>query len=236
MNVSVVVPVYNEETTIAEVLDSLAPLDLYEVIVVDDGSSDGTAALVEEHVSKPILLRQPANRGKGAAIRRGLQAARGDVLVIQDADLELSPTMIKKLVEPIAAGNADAVYGSRFLEGAERVPRVRRAANRFLTRLTNVLYGTELTDMETAHKAFRAPLLAGLDLRSNRFEIEAELTIKLARSGAVFAEIASPYHPRLRSEGKKIRWHDALTAAATLLRYYRWRSSGSPSDGHSSAS
>lgn len=227
MKVSIVVPVYNEAATIGEVLDQLAGVDLgagldKEIIVVDDGSTDRTAAVIGAHGGPIVRERLAVNLGKGAALRHGFSVATGDVIVVQDADLELSPVVIRRLVEPVLAGRADAVYGSRFLEAPERVPWHRRLANRILTTLTNVLYGTSLTDMETAHKAIRRDCLARLGLEANRFEIEVELTAKLARCGARFVEVASPYEPRRRDEGKKIRWQDGVIALRTLWRYRRW--------------
>jgi len=164
----------------------------------------------------------PVNGGKGAAVRRGIHLATGDVIVIQDADLELSPDVIEELTEPIARGDADAVFGSRFLVPAENVPLTRRLANRFLTGLTNVLYATSLSDMETAHKAVRTDVARDLQLTSRRFEIEVELTAKLARSGARIVEISSPYRPRTKDEGKKIRCRDGVVALWTLLAHIRW--------------
>lgn len=218
-----VVPVFNEEATIGLVLDRLSMLDVdKEVIVIDDGSTDTTATVVRGHNSDLVIDHLPSNAGKGTAIRRGIQLATGDVLVIQDADLELSPDLISQLVAPIVAGEVDVVYGSRFLNGAEAVPLTRKVANRLLTSLTNLLYGTRLSDMETAHKAVNLNIVRSLPLESHRFEIEVELTAKLARSGARFAEISSPYRPRTKDEGKKIRWRDGLLALRAVWRYRRW--------------
>lgn len=165
----------------------------------------------------------PGNVGKGSAIRRGLALASGAIVVIQDADLELSPSVINDLVEPIRRGEADAVYGSRFIQLGARVPLSRRIANKALTRVTNMLYGTALTDMETAHKAIRGSFIPLLELEAKRFEFEAEVTAKLARMGARFTEIPSPYTPRKRDEGKKIRFRDGIHAITTLLRFRNWR-------------
>lgn len=223
MKISVVVPVFNEEATIGLVLDRLSALDAEkEVVVIDDGSTDATATVVRGHGSDLVIDHLPANAGKGTAIRRGIELATGDILVIQDADLELSPDVIVQLAGPIVAGDADAVYGSRFLAGGKGVPLTRRLANWLLTSLTNLLYGTRLSDMETAHKAMRLDMVRTLGLEAERFEIEVELTAKLARSGARIAEISSPYRPRTKDEGKKIRWTDGLLALRTLWRYRRW--------------
>lgn len=224
MKISVVVPVFNEEATIGLVLDRLSAIDVEkEVIVIDDGSTDATATVVQGHLSDLVIDHLPSNAGKGTAIRRGIDLATGEILVIQDADLELSPDVIAQLAAPIRAGEADAVYGSRFLARAKDVPLSRRSANRLLTALTNVLYGTHLSDMETAHKAVRLDLVRSLGLESEKFEIEVELTAKLARSGARIREISSPYRPRTKHEGKKIRWTDGVQALRTLFRYHRWR-------------
>lgn len=224
--ISIIVPVYNEESTIGPVLDELEALPLdKEVIVVDDASVDKTHAIVRAHGSGPIIERLHVNGGKGTAVRRGIELASGDIIVIQDADLELSPASIEALVQPIVDGTADAVFGSRFLAQAGRVPLTRRLANALLTRLTNLVYGTHLTDMETAHKAFRRSLLSDVLLTSERFEIEVELTAKIARSEARIVEVPTPYEPRSRSEGKKIKWRDGLQALWTIVKHARWRPS-----------
>lgn len=221
MKITILVPVFNEEATIGVVLDHLRDLHFErEVIVIDDGSTDETSAIVRGHDSQLVIEHLPENRGKGAAIRRGIELATGDIFVVQDADLEVLPANIEALVAPIITGVADAVYGSRFLEQAGHVPLSRRLANRLLTAFTNRLYGTRLTDMETAHKAIRTDVLRALDLVSERFEIEVELTAKLARCGARIAEVPSPYNPRTKDEGKKITWRDGVEALATI---WRWR-------------
>lgn len=201
-------------------LDHLRDLAFHrEVIVIDDGSTDETGAIVRGHNSELIIEHIPENRGKGAAIRRGIELATGDIFVIQDADLEVSPHNIEELVRPILEDRADAVYGSRFLQATGRVPLSRRLANRFLTTLTNILWGLRLTDMETAHKAIRMDLLRSFDLTSERFEIEIELTSKLAGAGARFTEVPTPYDPRTKDEGKKITWRDGIEALRTIWRY-----------------
>lgn len=204
--------------------------------MIDDGSTDSTATVVRGHHSDLVIDHLPANAGKGTAIRRGIDLATGDILVIQDADLELSPDIIAQLAAPIAAGEADAVYGSRFLAGGRGVPLPRRVANWLLTSLTNLLYGTRLSDMETAHKAMRLDVVRTLGLQSERFEIEVELTAKLARSGARITEVPSPYKPRTKDEGKKIRWTDGLLALNTLWRYRKWESASKDFAGEGSGS
>ncbi len=230
MKVSVVVPVFNEAGTIEEVVRRLAGLGLeLEVILVDDASGDGTWAAVKRaqacHACVGRVLRHPTNRGKGAAVRTGFAAASGDLVVIQDADLELDPEQIRDLVEPIAAGRAEVVYGSRFLHG-RRGPWTSYAANRFLTWLTNRLFGLGITDMETCYKAFRASLLPRLRLTAERFEIEPELTAEFARLGLRIHEVPVRYRPRARHQGKKIRAWDGVIAIRMLLRKWRERRSG----------
>lgn len=223
MKVSIIVPVFNEELTIGLVLDRLSVLDFdREVIVVDDGSTDDTTAVIHGHTSDLVIEKMDINRGKGAAIRRGIAIATGEIIVTQDADLEVSPHVIESLVAPIVAGGADVVYGSRFLHGHPEVSITRRFANRFLTALVNRMHGLHLTDMETAHKAMRSDLARSLDLISDGFEIEVELTAKLAGAGARFTEVPSPYQPRSRDEGKKITWRDGLKAITTI---WAWRPS-----------
>jgi glycosyltransferase involved in cell wall biosynthesis len=229
MRISIVVPAYNEEAFIGEVLDQIERLDLddYEVIVVNDGSTDGTEAIVKERESDRIRLVTKPNGGKGSALRRGFEEATGDVVVVQDADVELRPANIPNLVEPIESGRADVVYGSRFLEPVAGLRRTSRMANWFLTTLTNLIYRTKLTDMETAHKAITRSLLTGLPLESCRYDIEVELTAKLARSGARIVEIPSTYTPRTVEQGKKIGVKDGIEAIGRILRWARWRPSQS---------
>lgn len=219
MKVSIIVPVYNEVQTIGPVLDEvdLVPLDK-EVIVVDGGSIDGTSEILESHPTLIRIVNLPTNSGKGTAIREGIRLAAGEIVVIQDADLELSPARIFGLVSPIIAGDADAVFGSRFLEPSDGVKTSRRLANRFLTQLANVVHGLDLTDMETAHKAFLRSKIDLGQLRARRFEIEIELTVALARAGARIIEVPNPYRPRTKLEGKKIRFRDGLIAVWTVLR------------------
>ena len=224
MKLSVIIPAFNESSTIGLVLDRLSLLQSdIEVIVIDDGSNDGTLSIVKDHLTRPRVERFEHNHGKGAAVRRGIEIATGDVIVIQDADLELDPANIASLVPPIEADEADAVYGSRFLTATPGVPVVRRLANGLITALINLFYGTHLTDAETAHKAVRRSALLGLDLMSSRFEIEVEVTAKLARSKARFVEVPSAYDPRTKNDGKKIGWKDGVIAIWTILRYLRWK-------------
>ncbi|MBS1793925.1 MAG: glycosyltransferase family 2 protein [Acidobacteria bacterium] len=219
---SVIIPVYNEETTISEVIEKVSAVKLpinKEIIVVDDGSTDGTLDYLNN--SKDKIARvylTPVNIGKGAAVRIGLTLARGEIILIQDADLELDPNEYELLLEPILEGRASVVYGSRFLS-RNKVSPIRRTANYFLTKTTNILFRTRLTDMETAYKVFTAEVAESLRLRANRFEIEPEITAQIARNGFVITEVPITYRPRTQSEGKKIKWKDGVKALWTLLKY-----------------
>jgi glycosyltransferase involved in cell wall biosynthesis len=219
---SVVMPVYNERATVEEMIRRVLAVRMrIELIVVDDGSSDGTreilGALARELPIKLVL--QPANAGKGAALRRGFEDVTGDVVVIQDADLEYSPEEFPQLMELIAQGRADVVYGSRFL-GRHRVFLFTHyAGNRFLTLITNVLYNTMLTDMETCYKMMRTEVLRSMSLRSNGFGIEPELTAKIFKRHYRVYEIPITYDGRGYEEGKKITWRDGIVALGVLLKY-----------------
>lgn len=221
---SIIVPVYNEAGTVRSVVERLReiplPLDR-EIVVVDDGSTDGTweaLRTLEGLDPRLTLIRAPANGGKGAAVRLGLSRARGTVIAIQDADLELDPAQIAGLVQPILEGQTLVVYGSRFLNGRPDAPFATIAGNRFLTSVTNVLFGAALTDMETCYKIMDAALARSLDLRSNSFDIEPEITAKLLRRRARILELPVRFEPRSRAEGKKIRWRHGWTALGVLVR------------------
>jgi glycosyltransferase involved in cell wall biosynthesis len=221
LRVSVVIPVFNEGSTVAEVVRRvLAGGRAEEVLVVDDGSTDGTfAALSALEDPRLRILKHERNRGKGAALRTGFGAARGEVLVVQDADLEYDPADYAALLHPIEAGKADAVYGSRFLGGPHRVLFFwHYAGNRFLTLVSNVITNLNLTDMETGAKAFRAETLRKVTLREDRFGFEPEVTAKLARCGARIWETPVSYAGRTYAEGKKITWVDALEVPWVLFR------------------
>jgi glycosyltransferase involved in cell wall biosynthesis len=218
VRVSFLIPAYNEEATIGEVLDRIAQLDLeVQVIVVDDGSTDGTAAIAQ--AKGAMVIRQP-NRGKGAAIRAAIPHVDGDIAVIQDADMEYDPLEVPALIDPIVRGAADVVFGSRLSGG-----RPQRAylfwhlvGNRFLSLLTNVLYNTTLSDMETGYKAFRSDVLRSLDLREDDFAIEPEITGTVCKRDLRVYELPISYYGRTYAEGKKITWRDGFKAVWVLVR------------------
>ncbi|MCO6509789.1 MAG: glycosyltransferase family 2 protein [Aridibacter famidurans] len=218
---SIIIPVYNEHSTVSEVIETISALDLplkKELIVVDDGSDDGTADRLRGYAGSVRLFTNSVNEGKGAAIRIGLANAFGDIILLQDADLETDPNELESLIRPILEGKTSVVYGSRFLQGENRIAFTRRMANRFLTSLTNLLLGTRLTDMETAYKVFTSEVAEKLELESNRFEIEPEITAKITRAGYPILEVPVTYRPRTRFEGKKIRFVDGLKALVTILK------------------
>ncbi|TML01921.1 MAG: glycosyltransferase family 2 protein [Actinobacteria bacterium] len=223
--VSIVVPAYNEARTIQQVLRRVAEEDLggpYEIIVVDDGSTDGTADLAEQAgIDAVQVVRQPVNRGKGAAVRTGIAQTRGDVVVIQDADLEYDPADLPRLLDPLRRGVADAVYGTRLRGGEPQRAHLfwHYAGNRFLSLLTNVLFNTTISDMEVGYKAFRGDLIRSLELRSDDFAFEAEVTAKILRRGVRLYEVPISYYGRTYAEGKKITWRDGVLAIAALVRY-----------------
>jgi glycosyltransferase involved in cell wall biosynthesis len=193
---------------------------------VNDGSSDGTHEILEGLQGTPRLriVHGDRNRGKGYAIRLGIGAATGDVVAIQDADLELDPAQLATLVAPILDGGTDVVYGSRFLAGTPDAPQLTLIANRTLTALTNLLYGSSITDMETCYKIMRASVAKSLPLTANRFDIEPEITAKLLNAGHRIAERPVTFTPRSRAAGKKIGWRDGVTAVRVLFRHRFTRS------------
>ncbi len=220
---SIIVPVYNEVRTVRAVIDRLLAIDLpvtREILVVDDGSTDGTRdvlATLGIRDSGLMVIHAEHNAGKGAAIRLGLASARGTIIAIQDADLELDPQQLAALVAPILRGDADVVYGSRFLAGRPPAPWVSIAANRALTGTTNLLFGGRLTDMETCYKIMRVEVARSLKLDANRFDIEPQITARLLRGGHRIHELPVTFEARSRAQGKKIGWRDGVRAIQVLV-------------------
>ncbi len=242
MKLSIIMPVYNERATIEEIVRRVRAVDLTvhvngsnptlensvtlerEIVIVDDGSSDGTRDILtvwrEQQQPDLRIVFHPQNGGKGAALRTGFQHATGDILVIQDADLEYDPRDYVRLLAPLLEGRAPVVYGSRFLGGPRSAMSLGHTmGNKMLTICTNLLYGTSLSDMETCYKCFRRDVIAGMPLRSRRFEIEPELTAKILKRGYTIFEVPISYNGRDFHEGKKITWRDGFSAVRTLIRY-----------------
>jgi glycosyltransferase involved in cell wall biosynthesis len=222
VRVSFLVPAYNEATTIVEVLERVSALELeQQIVVVDDGSTDGTGDLVDQWRDgrDDVVLVRQANRGKGAAVRAAIPHAEGEIAVIQDADLEYDPADVPALIEPIERGVADVVFGSRLSGGKPQRAYLfwHLVGNRFLSLLTNVLYNTTLSDMETGYKAFRTEVLRSLDLHQNDFGIEPEITAKVCKRKLRVYELPIAYYGRTYAEGKKITWRDGFKAVRVLL-------------------
>ena len=219
---SVVMPVFNEEGTIEEIIRRVLAVKMrIELIVVDDMSTDGTPAILDRLHKELgfVLLKQPRNSGKGSALRRGFAAVTGDMMIIQDADLEYSPEEYALMTPLITSGRADVVYGSRFL-GTHRVFLLTHyLGNRLITFVTNVLYNTMLTDMETCYKLMRVDVLRSMELKSNGFGIEPEITAKVFKRGCKVYEVPISYDGRGYEEGKKITWRDGVVALWVLLKY-----------------
>jgi glycosyltransferase involved in cell wall biosynthesis len=231
MLLSIVIPVYNERETLEAIVDKVLGVDLSpwniakEIIIVDDCSRDGTVELAQklDQDGKIRLIRHEKNQGKGAALQAGFQTARGEVILIQDADLEYNPEEYPKLLKPILEGKADVVFGSRFMGGEPH--RVlyfwHYLGNRFLTLLSNMTTNLNLTDMETCYKVFRAEILQSIPLKEKRFGFEPEVTAKVARRGCRIYEVGISYTGRTYAEGKKINWKDGLRALYCIFKYSR---------------
>jgi glycosyltransferase involved in cell wall biosynthesis len=225
MKVSVIIPCYNENNTIEKIVQAVrsAKIESKEIIVVDDCSQDGTQAVLNERISRMVdrIIYHPVNRGKGAALRSGFAAATGDIILVQDADLEYSPEDYPLLLEPLMSGKADAVFGSRFMGG--RPHRVlffwHMVGNKFLTLLSNMFTNINLTDMETGYKAFKASVIKSIPIEEDRFGIEPEITAKLARAGCRIYEVGISYSGRTYAEGKKVNWKDGLRAVYAIMKY-----------------
>ena len=222
---SIIVPVYNEVHTILAVVDRLRAIDLpvaREILIVNDGSTDGTRQVLDAGIRDPgsgiRVIHVSPNAGKGAAIRRGFSEARGTIVAIQDADLELDPQQLSALVTPIVRREAAVVYGSRFLGVRPAAPWLTIAANRALTATTNLLFGSSITDMETCYKIMRVEIARSLQLDANRFDIEPQITARLLRGGHRIFELPVTFDPRSRAQGKKIGWRDGVRAIEVLVK------------------
>ncbi len=220
--ISVVIPVYNEEETVLEVIERVRSTELVsEIVVVDDGSSDGTWNVLQGLNHPDVrIFRHEKNSGKGSALKTGFAHVTGDIVIIQDADLEYDPAEYPVLISPIVQGRADVVYGTRFAGGTHRVLFFwHYVGNRLLTLLSNMLTNLNLTDMETCYKVFRADVMRKIDIKSKRFGVEPELTAKVARMGCRIYEVPISYYGRDYLEGKKITWRDGLAAVWHILRF-----------------
>jgi glycosyltransferase involved in cell wall biosynthesis len=223
MNITVLIPVYNEINTIQEIIQRVQSMDVArEILIIDDGSQDGTRDLLQKMDAQNgirVILHE-RNQGKGAAVRTGIKAAQGDIILIQDADLEYDPRDYPKLLQPIEEGLADVVYGSRFLGGPRRPAMFwHMVANKLLTLMTNILYDTILTDMETGYKVFRREIVEEMPLHAKRFEFEPEFTAKILKRQVRIFEVPITFNPRDYNEGKKIGIQDAFEAVWALIKY-----------------
>lgn len=223
MKVSVVMPVYNEAATIDEVVARVQAVPIEkEIIMIDDGSNDGTRhrlTEIEKQYENVRVILHPHNRGKGAALRTGFDHVTGDIVIIQDADLEYDPQDYLELVKPIIEGKADVVYGSRFRGKPENMSLSHYLGNRFLTFVSNLVNGLKLSDMETCYKVFKPEILEGMTLKSDRFDFEPEFTAKIARKRLRVCEVPIRYYGRTHAEGKKISWRDGIAALFTIIRF-----------------
>jgi glycosyltransferase involved in cell wall biosynthesis len=224
MKLSVIIPAYNERNTIQEILRRVRAVDLgeleREIVVVDDGSTDGTRDILRmQSDSVTRVIHHDANQGKAAAIRTGLAAASGDLMIVQDADLEYDPEDYPRLIDPILKGKAEVVYGSRFTGERRNMLFWHYVGNRFLSLVTNILYNTTLSDMETCYKMFTRKALEGIEIKSSNFQFEPEITAKFLKKGIRIYETPISYAGREMDEGKKISWRDGLPALWALIKF-----------------
>lgn len=223
---SIVIPVYNEKALVIDLIKKVRNVELNgirkQIIVIDDCSTDGTREILKEQAKDlvDVLLFHDVNQGKGAALRTGFQNATGDVIIVQDADFEYDPNEYPRIIEPIFEGNADVVYGSRFLDGSNFGGyKQNKLANKILTGLSNIMTGYKITDMETCYKAFRSDIIKTIEIKENRFGFEPEITAKIARKKVKLIEVPISYYPRTKEEGKKINIKDGFRALYCIARY-----------------
>ncbi len=220
---SVVIPCYNEKNNIEEIVRRVlaSPIKNKEIIIVDDCSKDGTREILTDKIEPLVskVLFRSVNGGKGASLKTGIQAATGDVVIMQDADQEYDPMEYEKIVTPIFEDKADVVYGSRFKDGVNKGFVINRLANWFLTKLSNFFTGLECTDMETCYKAFKREIIQSIDIQEKRFGFEPEVTAKIAAKKVRFKEVSVSYNPRTKKEGKKIGWRDGFRTMYCIWKY-----------------
>lgn len=228
MKLTIIVPVYNEEKTIHKILGKLEKVRLpisKEILIIDDGSKDESYKVIKKYIKnkKFYKLVTKPNGGKGSAVKKGFELATGDIITIQDADLEYDPEDYKKLIKPIMDGKEKVIYGSRFLKTHRPLYKIYFWGNKFLTLFTRILYHTEITDMETCYKVFHKDVIKNIKIKANKFDIEPEITAKILKRGIRIQEIPISYTPRTIKEGKKINWKDGIQAIWTLL-YWKFKS------------